>query len=155
MKKIDLRSIDWKQILPYLAILGVFIIASLIYFWPAAQGKIIESVDGINGRAAVQESIAYHEQTGDYSYWTNSMFGGMPNYQIGGFGGYKIDRIMHPLRWFFSWGNRNAVFIFLFYLCAFFLLLRSFKVDKWLSMAGAFAISLSSYFFVVIIESIV
>ncbi|MDD7528031.1 MAG: hypothetical protein PUK04_00995, partial [Bacteroidales bacterium] len=43
--------------------------------------------------------------------------------------------------------------IFVFYLLAFFLLLRSFKVDKWLSMAGAFAIALSSYFFVIIAAS--
>ena len=146
-------KIDWKKIAPYLAILGIFIIASVIYFWPAVQGKIIYAGDGVNGRAAVQESVAFHEQTGEYTYWTNSMFGGMPNYQIGGNGGYIIDKILHPIRWFFSWGNRNAFFILLFYLCAFFLLLRTFKIDKWLSLAGAFAIALSSYFFVIIAAS--
>ena len=143
-------KIDWKKIAPYAAIIGIFIVASVIYFWPAVEGKIIYSGDGINGRAAAEESIAFHEQTGEYTYWTNSMFGGMPNYQIGGNGGYMVDKIMKPIRWFFSWGNRNAVFIFLFYLCAFFVLLHSFKINKWLSLAGAFATALSSYFFVVI-----
>lgn len=138
------------QILPNLLIGLVFMFAAAIYFWPALEGKIINSGDGISGRAAVQESVAYHEATGDYSFWTGSMFSGMPNYQIGGNGGYTVDKMLRPIKLFFSWGTRNAAFIFLFYLCAFFLLLRTFKVDKWLSMAGAFAISLSSYFFVVI-----
>lgn len=139
-----------KKYIPSIIIAAIFILASAIYFWPALQGQIIYSGDGINGRAAVQEGIEFHEQTGDYSFWTNSMFGGMPNYQIGGNGGYLIDKVMKPVKWFFSWGNRNTAFIFLFYLCAFFLLLRTFKIDKWLSLAGSFAISLSSYFFVII-----
>lgn len=136
-----------------LIILGVFILASAIYFWPALQGKVVYAVDNINGVAAVHECSEFHKTTGDYSYWTGSMFSGMPNYQIGGNGGYIVDKMLKPLRWFLSWGNRNAFFIFFFYLCAFFLLLRSFKVDKWLSVAGAFAIALSSYFFVIIAAS--
>ncbi|MBQ0153571.1 MAG: YfhO family protein [Bacteroidales bacterium] len=140
----------WKKILPHCAIFVIFLLASAIYFWPALQGKVIYAGDNINGLAAVHESSEFHKTTGDYTYWTGSMFSGMPNYQIGGNGGFVVDHIMKPLKWFFAWGTRNMVFIFLFYLCAFFLLLRSFKVDKWLSMAGAFATALSSYFFVII-----
>ena len=143
-------KINWRSWLPYAIILLVFVLAGVIYFWPAVQGKIIYAGDGINGRAAVEEAVRYHEETGDYSWWTGSMFSGMPNYQIGGGGGFALDRILQPIRKFFSWGNRNTAMIFVFYLLAFFLLLRSFKVDKWLSMAGAFAIALSSYFFVII-----
>ena len=140
----------WKKILPHCVIFVIFLLASAIYFWPALQGKVIYAGDNINGLAAVHESSEFHKTTGDYTYWTGSMFSGMPNYQIGGNGGFVVDHIMKPLKWFFAWGTRNMVFIFLFYLCAFFLLLRSFKVDKWLSMAGAFATALSSYFFVII-----
>lgn len=140
----------WKKILPHCVIFVIFLLASAIYFWPALQGKVIYAGDNINGLAAVHESSEFHKTTGDYTYWTGSMFSGMPNYQIGGNGGFVVDHIMKPIKWFFAWGTRNMVFIFLFYLCAFFLLLRSFKVDKWLSMAGAFATALSSYFFVII-----
>lgn len=146
-------NIDWKKWIPNVVILLVFIIASAVYFWPAVQGKIIYAGDNISGTAAGHESWDYHGSTGDYTFWTGSMFSGMPNYQIGGNGGFFIDKMLKPLRWFLSWGNRNAFFIFLFYLCAFFLLLRSFKINKWLSMAGAFAIALSSYFFVIIAAS--
>lgn len=142
-----------KQVLPNVIILLVFVIAAVLYFFPSVQGKIIYAGDGINGSAAVHESSAYHQATGDYTFWTGSMFSGMPNYQIGGNGGFMVDKILRPFKWFFglgAWGHHTAFFIFLFYLCAFFLLLRSSKVDKWISMAGAFALSLSSYFFVVI-----
>ena len=142
-----------KKYIPSIIIAAIFILASAIYFWPALQGKIIYASDNINGHSAVMESVNFHEQTGDYSFWTNSMFCGMPNYQIGGNGGYLIDKVMKPVKWFFSWGNRNTAFIFLFYLCAFFLLLRTFKIDKWLCLAGSFAIALSSYFFVIIAAS--
>jgi len=148
-----MKKTNWKQYLPNIIILAVFLLASAIYFWPAVQGKVIYAVDNINGTAAVQESWEYHHQTGDYTFWTGSMFSGMPNYQIGGNGGGAVDRMLRPIRLFFSWGTRNAFFILLFYLCAFFLLLRAFGVNKWQSMAGAFAIALSSYFFVIIAAS--
>ncbi len=144
-----MKNIDWKKWLPNLIILGVFIIASAIYFWPVLQGKVINASDCINAISAVQESVEYFEETGDRTFWNNSLFCGMPNYQIGG-GAYILNTILRPIRSFFSLGNGSAFFVFLFYLCAFFLLLRSFKINKWLSMAGAFGIALSSYFFVII-----
>lgn len=142
-----------KQSLPYLIIFGVFIMAAVIYFWPALEGKVIYAADNINGTSAVQEGVRYHRETGDYTFWNESMFSGMPNYQIGGNGGYMVDKILQPIRWILTLGNRQPFFIFPFYLLAFFLLLRTFRVNKWLSMAGAFAISMSSYFFVIIAAS--
>ncbi len=149
MNKIDFKA----QILPTLLIILVFAVASIIYFYPAMEGKKVYAGDYINGSAAVQESVNFHKETGDYSYWTNGMFSGMPNYQVGGHGGFALDKMLQPIRWLLSWGNRNAIFVFLYYLIAFFLLLRAFKVNRWLSMAGAFAIAMSSYFFVIIAAS--
>ena len=145
-----MKKIDFKQIWSTLLIILVFAVTSIIYFYPAMEGKAVYAGDCINGSAAVQESVNFHKETGDYSYWTNGMFSGMPNYQIGGGGGFTLDRMLRPVRWLLSWGNRNAIFIFFYYLIAFFLLLRAFKVNRWLSMAGAFAIAMSSYFFVVV-----
>lgn len=141
---------NFKRWLPYLIIFAVFFLAAVIYFWPVLQGEVMYAGDSINGTAAIQEGVRYHQETGDYSYWTGSMFSGMPNYQIGGFQRYMVDSILYPIRWILSAGNRNPFFILPFYLLAFFLLLRTFKVDKWMSLAGAFAIALSSYFFVII-----
>mgnify|MGYP002854553044 FL=1 len=146
-------NIDWKKIAPELAIVGIFIIASAIYFFPALEGKVIYAGDYINGRAACQESIDFHEETGDYSFWSGSMFSGMPNYQIGANGGFAVDKILNPIRWVLKAGNRNVFFLFLYLLIAFYLLLRTFKIENWLSMAGAFAMAMSSYFFVIVTAS--
>lgn len=145
-------KIDWKKIAPYIVALVVFMIASAIYFWPAVEGKIVYAVDNVNGTSAVQEGWNYYNETGDYSTWTNSQFSGMPAYQIGGFR-YKAAHILRPVYWFFHWGARNVYFLMLFYLIAFYSLLRTFKIEHWLSFAGAFAITLSSYFFVIIAAS--
>lgn len=143
-------QISWKQCLPHLIILLVFIAASAIYFYPALEGKIIYGGDNISGTAACHEGHEWKIDHPEGSWWCGSMFSGMPNFQIGGHGDYLVDHILHPIRWFLSWGNRNVFFVFLFYLCAFFLLFRASRVDKWISMAGAFAMAMSSYFFVII-----
>ena len=51
---------------------------------PQLQGKKINQGDIIQFRGAAQESIEYKERTGENTLWTNSMFGGMPTYQIRG-----------------------------------------------------------------------
>lgn len=148
MKKLDFKG----KFLPNLGILFIFIIAATMYCAPALEGKIIFAGDNVNGTAASREGAVYHEETGDYTWWTGSMFSGMPNYQIGG-GRYLSTIILQPFYKFFHWGHRNAIFIVLFYLISFFTLLRSFKINKWISLAGAFAIAFSSYFFIIIAAS--
>ena len=56
-------KINWKSWLPNAIILLVFVLAGVVYFWPAVQGKIIYAGDGINGRvmfemAGVSEDVA-------------------------------------------------------------------------------------------------
>ena len=143
-----MKTINWKTIAIYAAIVLLFAIAAAAYFFPSLQGKVIYAGDNINACAAVHESEAYR-QAGNNTFWTGSMFSGMPNYQVGG-GRSLSMRILSPLREFFRIGPSIAFFIFFFYLIVFFALLQTFGVDKWLSIAGAFAIAMSSYFFVII-----
>lgn len=143
-----MKEINWKNIAVYAGIVLLFAVAAAIYFFPSLQGKVIYAGDSINAMAAVQESKAYAEQGGN-TFWTGAMFSGMPNYQIGG-GRTLSGAILRPMSELTILGPKYAFFIFFFYLLAFFALLRSFGVDKWLSVAGAFAIAMSSYFFVII-----
>ncbi len=144
---------SFKKIVPDIIILCLFMLANVIYFYPAFEGKVINAGDSITASAAPHESVEFHNQTGDYSYWNGAMFSGMPNYQIGGHGSYAVDKCLKPFRTVLLWASHNVCFIFLYYLIAFFLLLRTFKIDKWISLAGAFAIAMSSYFFIIISAS--
>lgn len=138
-----------KTLWPYLLAIVVFAVVACVYMSPVLDGKVIATSDGIQGRAAVEECVEYTQKTGNHSWWTGSMFSGMPNYQIGG-GQYQSDTWLRPLKRVMLWGHRNVIAIVLIYCLAFFALLRSMKVDKWLSIVGALAIAFSSYFFIII-----
>lgn len=140
---------QFKKLWPYLLAIIVFAVISCVYMSPVLDGKVIATSDGIQGRAAVHEAVEYYQQTGNRSWWTGSMFSGMPNYQIGG-GKYLSDLWMRPIREVLLWGHSNVIGIVLIYCLCFFALLRSMKVDKWLSIVGALAIAFSSYFFIII-----
>jgi len=135
----------------YLAALVVFVAIACIYCAPSLQGLVVNAGDTSHYKGAVQEVKQYHEQTGDYSFWTGSMFSGMPNYQIGG-GHYKSATLLKPLKRIALAGHRQGATpaILIVYFISFFILLRAFKVNPWLSIVGAVAIGLSSYFLVII-----
>lgn len=138
-----------KNILPYIIIAILFIAVAAIYCYPVLEGKVIGNADGVNGTAAVQECRNYRLNEGGNSWWTGALFSGMPNYQIGG-AHYLSERVLSPFYNFFHWGHSNQIMTIFFYLIAFFILLRAFGVGKWMSAIGAFAISFSTYFLIII-----
>ncbi len=138
-----------KKAAPYVLIALLFALVSGIYMSPAFDGKVIATSDGVQGTAAVHESTQYHEETGNYTWWTGSMFCGMPNYQIGG-GRYESTTWLQPFRSVLLYGYKFVPAIVLLYCLAYFLLLCTMGVNKWLAAAGALATAFSSYFFIII-----
>ena len=132
----------------YILAIALFLVAAVIYCSPVLRGKVLYAGDIQNYIGASQEVNQYHQQTGDYSFWTGAMFCGMPDYQIGG-GHYESDDLLSPITNLFS-HRGNPVLMLLLYLICFYVMLRSFDISKWLSIVGAFAITLSSYFLVII-----
>ena len=134
----------------YIAAAVIFIVLGVVYAWPEViEGKVINAGDGITASCAVQELAQYNQETGDHSWWTGSMFCGMPSYQIGG-GEYQSSKLLAPLDAVLHYGHSHTAWIFIIYFICFFILLRSFKVDPWTSIAGAIATGLSSYFVIII-----
>lgn len=138
-----------RKYLPYVAAIVIFAALSCIYCAPVFQGKQLYAGDNVKYQAAVQESYKYHQETGNYTWWTGSMFSGMPSYQIGG-GHYKSNdlmqlliKLLHPSH------NKGLPLVLMLYFCCFFVLLRSIGIDRWLSIIGALATGLSSYFYII------
>ncbi len=69
------------MIQPLMAV-GVFLLLSLMYFLPQLQGKVIQQSDILSVRGMNHEAAEWQEKTGRVMLWTNSMFGGMPTYQM-------------------------------------------------------------------------
>ena len=139
-----------KKSIPYVAAAAVFIVLSLIYAAPEVfDGKKLQAGDQISGKGMIQEVSEYHQTTGEYSWWTGSMFGGMPSYQIGG-GKYPAPAVDIPYARITRLGFVGLMALFLGYFIGFFIMMRAFKVNEWLSIIGAVALTLSTYFMLII-----
>ena len=89
----------------------------------------------------------HRAEYGEEPLWTNSMFGGMPAYQISTLYGANLVRYIDKL--FQGFLPRPAGLVFL-YLIGFYILLMSLKIDYRLSIVGAVAFAFSSYFFIIL-----
>lgn len=144
-------KIDWKKILPYVVGVVVFIAVAMVYCAPALQGKVLVQGDVNNWKGAAQEARTFYQEEGYSPWWTNSMFSGMPTYQITGSlhtGELRtnLENIAHAgLK-----GNWQVIGIIFAYFFGFFIMLRCFKVNPWLSIIGGLAIGFSTYFFLII-----
>ncbi|WP_294586381.1 YfhO family protein [uncultured Bacteroides sp.] len=138
-----------KKILPdFLAIL-VFAVLSFAYFFPAdIENRILFQHDIAAGAGAGQEAAQYHEQTGERTRWTNSIFGGMPTYQISP----SYDSAQ-PLQWVqkvYQFFLPNYVCLTFILMLGFYILLRAFGISVWLAGLGGIMWAFSSYFFILI-----
>ena len=138
-----------RKYLPYVVAIILFAALSCIYCAPVFQGKTLYAGDNMRYQEAVHESQKYHEDTGNYTWWTGSMFAGMPNYQIGG-GRSKSADLIKPIAKLLKPSHNNRLpMVLMLYFCCFFVLLRSVGIDRWLSIIGALATGFSSYFYII------
>ena len=78
-----MTKINFRSCLPYAIALIIFILIAYIYASPVLEGKIINQADISSYQGAAKERDDYKKQTGEESFWTNSMFSGMPTTMIG------------------------------------------------------------------------
>lgn len=73
-----------KSLLPHLLAIFVFAIVAIVYSKPALEGKVLQQSDVTQWKGMAQDALNYKAQYGITPLWTNSMFGGMPTFQITG-----------------------------------------------------------------------
>ena len=141
-------KIDWRKIAPYLVALVVFIGFAVFYCSPILDGKVLVQGDINNWKGAAQEALTYYDTHGEPTGWTNSMFGGMPTYQITfrNAAGMATSWVKNQL--VFLWGE--PITAILLYFIGFYLMLLCFGINAWLALIGALALGMSSYFFIII-----
>ncbi|MBK7242280.1 MAG: hypothetical protein IPH98_00270 [Saprospiraceae bacterium] len=72
-----------KQLLPHIAVIGIFVLVSSYFFYPHWQGKVMQQGDVSSWEGAAKEILTYNKNNPhDPALWTQSMFSGMPSYQI-------------------------------------------------------------------------
>ncbi|MCD4683148.1 MAG: YfhO family protein [Bacteroidales bacterium] len=142
-----MKNLSIKSLIPYLSAVIIFIILSLAYLSPVLEGKKLRQDDISRHKGMSKEIVDFREKTGEEALWTNSMFGGMPAYQISV--KYKGNLIQY-IDDIFRLGLPHPAGLVFLYMIGFFILLIVLKVDPWLSIAGAIAFGFSSYFFIIL-----
>ena len=137
--------------MPYVVALVVFIGLALAYCSPVMDGKVLQAGDVNTWKGSANEAREFLAENGYSPWWTNSQFGGMPTYQItGGLPSSRFHGTIQDIaRCGFS-GDYTVVGLIFAYLAGFFLLLICFGVNPWLSIIGACALTLSTYFMLII-----
>ena len=124
---------------------AVFLILSVMYFLPQLQGKVLQQTDVLASKAMMHEAQSWEQKTDRVILWTNSMFGGMPTYQmsapqknnlVGWVNKFHQAFIARPIGYFFA------------AMLACYIVLLCLGAGHWASMLGAIAFGLTTNQFV-------
>jgi hypothetical protein len=142
-----MKNIDLKKLLPHGIAMVLFLILALAYFSPVLKGKQLKQGDIIHFKGTSKEIIDFREKENEEALWTNSMFSGMPAFQISvWYNGNLIQYVDKLLRLGIP---RPADYVFLS-LIGFYILMLVLGVNPWLGMVGAIAFAFSSYSIIIL-----
>ncbi len=127
----------------------VMALVSLAFFYPdSVEGNVLRQHDMQQGLANGHEGMLFAEQTGEKALWTNSLFSGMPTFQISP---------SYPSNSLFEWINdvyglwlpapSNLLFMMML---GFLILLYTLRLRWYYALLGAIAWGFSSYFVIII-----
>jgi len=137
------------HIIAILLFLGI----TVIYFAPAVfQGKTIQQPDMMNVEGMGISQAKQFEKTakpGEFSAWSDAMFGGMPYTATYGDPAPKLpsfDLVEQPIK---KIGYLNAGMV-LAGLISFYILMCVMGVNRWMAIAGSIAFAFASYNIIII-----
>lgn len=132
----------------HLLIIAIFIAICFVYFSPAIQGKVLYQSDVMEAQAQSHEIMQVKAATGEGPLWTNSMYGGMPSFQIWAkYPGNLLTYVISFMKTVFP----DPIDIIVSFLLGSYFLLSVLKMKPWVAAAGAVAFSFSSYNFIYIL----
>ena len=138
-----------KKALPDIIAILAFVVISFAYFYPAdIDGRVLTGSDNVGGIGAGVESTQYKEQTGHTTRWTNSLFSGMPTYQISP--SYGSTDLLNDASTIYKLGLPQYVNLVFIMLVGFYILLRAFDFKPWMAVLGAVIWAFSTYFIIII-----
>ncbi|MDR1582956.1 MAG: YfhO family protein [Prevotellaceae bacterium] len=144
-----MKNISLKIYIPYFVAIVIFAAISIAYFIPEIfQNKSLYQHDIVTGVSIGQEIGEFYKKTGEKTFWTNALFGGMPTFQIAP-GGDSNKLLYYIKAMSYLYMPAPATFLFIFMLGAFILFI-ALKINVRIAILGAIAYTFSSYFFIII-----
>lgn len=146
---IIIEKIKHPQVWGSFVALIIMIIISFAYFHPdVVQGRVLQQFDMMQGTAIGQEAKAFEEATGEKSMWTNSVFSGMPTFQISP--SYSSNSLFEWINSLYGAFLPVPANLLVMMMLGFFILLLAFGMKWWQALIGAIAYGFSSYFIILI-----
>lgn len=124
-------------------------IVAVLFFYPDdIDGRVLQQHDMSQGLANGQEGKLFHEQTGETTRWTNSLFSGMPNFQISP--SYSSSPMLEWIGKIWSLGLPSPSNLVFMMMLGFFVMGLCMKMRWYISLFGAIAWGFSTYFIIII-----
>ncbi|RYZ23519.1 MAG: hypothetical protein EOO16_04630 [Chitinophagaceae bacterium] len=131
-----------SKLLPHLVAVIIFLVVAVVYCKPALQGMVINQHDITQWKGSIQQSMEYKETHGQYPLWTNSMFSGMPTFQIGFPANNVLPWMVHAV---LTFGLPVPIqFFFLACICFYFLCI-ALRINPWIGIFGALSFAYATY----------
>lgn len=123
-----------KKALPHVAAVLTFLILSCIYFAPQIEGKVVSQSDNLAYQATASEIKEYRNEKQDEILWTNTIFSGMPAYQIDVKTKGNLFRFFRDLSQLFI--KRPIGYFFSAALC-YYIMLIALGIGPWMSILAS------------------
>ena len=142
---------DTKNLLrksgPYILVILLFLVISVLYFSPVLEGKRLQSSDGAQFKGMSKEIVDYRNATGKEALWSNNMFSGMPAYLTSTlYSGEIIANIQKSIT-----AISQPVMILTLSFSFFFLLCILLDIGVWTAFAASLAYGFMTFTFVVMV----
>jgi len=131
----------------YIVAFIIFLLITVVYFSPLFEGKKLSQHDIDMFKGVSKEIVDYRNATGEEPLWTNSLFGGMPAWQVSV--SYTGNMVYYVYKLITLGLPSPANLVFLYFL-GFFVLMLVLKVDPWVALISSIAFGLSSYLLIIL-----
>lgn len=140
-RKERIMKFDFKNNLPHIIAVLAILLVNVIYFLPQFQGKKLEMGDITAHRGASHEAATFRAESGEEVLWTNSMFGGMPTYNISTRHQNNVTQYISSGLSMFIKGQAG---IFILGMLSLYICLIVLGVNSWVSLIMAIIFGLST-----------
>jgi hypothetical protein len=138
-----MTTFNWKKLLPHIIAVVLFALIAIIYCNPALQGKMVGANDVTQWNAMAHQIQQYKDVHGEYPLWSNSMFSGMPAFQIIMESHYLVPVSIFP-KIFTLFLPKPISFFFLLCISLYFLCLV-LRINPWIAMIAGLAYAYASF----------
>lgn len=133
---------NFKKLIPHIVAIATFLILSCVYFSPVFSDYSLNQGDINQFRGMEKEISDFRMMNNDEEpLWTNSMFGGMPAYQISA---VYPNNLVSYINIIFKLGLPAPVGLLFAAMLGFYIFALCLKVNPWIGVLGAIAFGFST-----------